>query len=144
MRSMSEADVQLLLADLALIILLARLFGAVAKRLGQPAVIGEIVAGIALGPTLLHGAVMASLFPAPLLPALGSLANLGLVLFMFLVGYELDIRLIRGRERVAASVSLTSIILPMTLGIGLGACSLTVTTCMTWPRSPSSSAQPCR
>jgi K+:H+ antiporter len=121
MKSLSETGIQLLLADLALIVLLARLFGAAAKRLGQPAVIGEIVAGIVLGPTLFHGAIMTALFPDPVQAALGSLADLGLVLFMFLVGYELDIRLIRGRERVAASVSLTSIILPMTLGIGLGA-----------------------
>jgi K+:H+ antiporter len=117
---MSEHDVQLLLADLALIILLARLFGTVAKWLGQPAVLGEIAAGIVLGPTLLHGAIAATLFPATLRPALSALANLGLVLFMFLVGYEMDIRLIRGHERAAASVSLASIILPMALGIGLG------------------------
>ena len=118
---MSERDIQLLLADLALIILLARLLGGLAKRLGQPPVIGEIAAGILLGPTLWHGAITAALFPAALRTALSSLASLGLVLFMFLVGYELDIRLVRGRERVAACVSLASIILPMTLGIGLGA-----------------------
>jgi Kef-type K+ transport system membrane component KefB len=118
---MNEHDIQLLLFDLALIILLARLFGAIAKRLGQPPVLGEITAGILLGPTLWHGTITAALFPAALRSALGSLASLGLVLFMFLVGYELDIRLVRGRERVAVSVSLVSIILPMTLGIGLGA-----------------------
>ena len=118
---MNEHDIQLLLFDLALIILLARLFGTIAKRLGQPPVLGEITAGILLGPTLFHGALTTALFPAALISALGSLANLGLVLFMFLIGYELDVRLVRGRERVAASVSLASIILPMTLGIGLGA-----------------------
>ena len=67
---MSERDIQLLLADLALIILLARLLGGLAKRLGQPPVIGEIAAGILLGPTLWHGAITAALFPAALRTAL--------------------------------------------------------------------------
>ena len=92
---MNEHDIQLLLADLALIILLARLFGAIAKRLGQPPVLGEIIVGILLGPTLWHGTITAALFPDALRTALGSLASLGLVLFMFLIGYELDIRLVQ-------------------------------------------------
>jgi Kef-type K+ transport system membrane component KefB len=117
---MTDQQVQLFLADLALIILLARLLGAAAKRIGQPPVIGEILTGILLGPTLWHGTVTATLFPAALKLPLSALANLGLVLFMFVVGYEVDLRLIRGRERVAASVSLSSIILPMALGVILG------------------------
>lgn len=52
---------------------------------------------------------------------MSALANLGVVMFMFAVGYLLDLRLIRGRERVAASVSVSSIILPLSLGVGLGA-----------------------
>jgi len=117
---MTDQQVQLLLADLALIILLARLLGAAAKRIGQPPVLGEIIAGILLGPTLWHGAITTTLFPAAVKLPLGALANLGLVLFMFVVGYEVDLRLIRGRERVAASVSLSSIIVPMALGAVLG------------------------
>jgi Kef-type K+ transport system membrane component KefB len=117
---MTDQEVQLFLADLAIIILFAQLLGTVARRLGQPPVIGEILAGILLGPTLFHGKVTAALFPATLRPSLTALANLGVVMFMFAVGYLLDLRLIRRRERVAASVSVSSIILPLSLGTWLG------------------------
>src|SRR5215468_870736 len=117
---MTDQEVQLFLADLAIIILFARLLGVAAKRIGQPPVVGEIIAGILLGPTLLDGKITATLFPLTVKPALSALANLGVVLFMFVVGYELDLRLVRGRERVAASVSVCSIVLPLSLGAGLG------------------------
>jgi Kef-type K+ transport system membrane component KefB len=117
---MTDQEVQLFLADLAIIILLARLLGMVAKRLGQPPVIGEIIAGVLLGPTLFNGKITATLFPMTLRQPLSALATLGVVMFMFAVGYLLDLRLIRGRERVAASVSVSSIILPLSLGVGLG------------------------
>ena len=117
---MTDQEVQLFLADLAIIILLARLLGMAAGRLGQPPVIGEIIAGILLGPTLFHGKITAALFPITLRLPLSAMANLGVVMFMFAVGYLLDLRLIRGRERVAASVSVSSIILPLSLGSGLG------------------------
>ena len=118
---MTDQEVQLFLADLAIIILLARLLGVAAKRLGQPPVLGEIIAGILLGPTLFQGKITATLFPITLRPSLTALANLGVVMFMFTVGYQLDLRLLRGRERVPASVSVSSVILPLTLGTGLGA-----------------------
>jgi Kef-type K+ transport system membrane component KefB len=118
---MTDQEFQLFLADLAIIILLARLLGTAAKRLGQPPVLGEIIAGILLGPTLFHGKITATLFPITLRPPLSALANLGVVIFMFAVGYELDLRLLRGRERVAASVSVSSIVLPLSLGGALGA-----------------------
>jgi Kef-type K+ transport system membrane component KefB len=111
---------QLLLIDLALILTLARLFGALAKRIGQPPVVGEILAGILLGPTLFEGWITKRLFPAELLPPLTAVADVGLVLFMFIVGYELDRTLIRGRERIAVSVSLGSIALPLSTGFVLG------------------------
>jgi Kef-type K+ transport system membrane component KefB len=117
---MTDAEVQLFLADLAIIILLARLLGALAKRLGQPPVIGEIIAGILLGPTLFAGAITKTLFPVTMTLPLNALATLGVVLFMFVIGYDLDLGLIRGRERVAASVSVCSIILPLGLGAALG------------------------
>ena len=118
---MTDQEVQLFLADLAIIILLARLLGMAAKRLGQPPVLGEIIAGILLGPTLFQGKITATLFPIALRPSLSALANLGVVMFMFAVGYQLDLHLFRGRERVAASVSVSSVILPLSLGTGLGA-----------------------
>jgi Kef-type K+ transport system membrane component KefB len=106
--------------DLAVIIVLARLMGRLAVKLGQPAVVGEIIAGIMLGPTLLGalpGDLDTHLFPPDIKPFLNVLAQLGLVLFMFLVGLEVDLTFIRGRERIAASVSIASIVLPFALGI---------------------------
>ncbi|HEX9552719.1 MAG TPA: cation:proton antiporter [Streptosporangiaceae bacterium] len=118
---MTDTDVQLLLVDLALIIALARLLGAVARRMGQPPVLGEIVAGILLGPTIWGTKITATLFPPTLIPPLTALADLGLVFFMFVVGYEVDLGLVRGRGRMAASVAIGSIVAPLALGIGLGA-----------------------
>jgi len=117
---MSLNNVQLLLADVAIIIILARLLGNVAKALGQPPVLGEILVGILLGPTFFNGAITNRLFPPTLIPPLTALADIGLVLFMFVVGYEVDLRLIRGREKVAAGVSAGSVILPLVLGAALG------------------------
>ncbi len=117
---MTDSEVQLLLFDIALIIILARLLGELARRLGQPPVLGEIVAGILLGPTLFSGWITDHLFPADIIPPLTAIANLGLVLFMFVVGYEVDLALVRGRERVAAGVAIGSIVLPLVLGSGLG------------------------
>src|SRR6516165_10165672 len=117
---MSLNDVQLLLADVAIIIILARLLGIAAKRLGQPPVLGEILVGILLGPTFFHGRITHALFPSSLYSPLTALADIGLVLFMFVVGYEVDLRLIRGRERVAAGVSTGSVVLPLVLGSALG------------------------
>jgi Kef-type K+ transport system membrane component KefB len=105
--------------DIAVIVVLARLFGQVARRFRQPAVIGEIVAGIALGPSLLGllpGHLGTRLFPDDVRPYLEVLARLGVVLFMFIVGLELDVALIRGRQRRAGTISLASIVAPFALG----------------------------
>jgi Kef-type K+ transport system membrane component KefB len=118
--SLSLSAVQLLLADVAIVIILARLLGTAARLLGQPPVLGEILAGILLGPTFFDGHLTKTLFPGTLISPLTALADFGLVLFMFVVGYELDLRLIRGRERVAASVAIGSVALPLILGTGLG------------------------
>ena len=105
--------------DLALILVLARIGGWLAKKAGQPPVVGEIIAGIALGPTLIGPGLSTALVPTDIRPPLAALANVGLVLFMFIVGYELDHTLIRGRERIAVSVSVGSILLPCVLGATL-------------------------
>ncbi|GAA4093205.1 cation:proton antiporter [Nocardioides kongjuensis] len=112
-------DFAVLLALLALIIVVARLAGAAVARIGIPPVVGEIGAGVLLGPSLLGVQLSQDLFPVDQRGFLDVLARVGLVLFMFVVGLELDLSLVRGREKVAVSVSLTSIALPFALGIGL-------------------------
>lgn len=109
---------------LALVVVLAvgRAVGAVFVRLGQPIVIGEIIAGIALGPSLLGllpGGLDQRLFPAEVLPYLSVISQLGIVLFMFVIGLELDITVVRRSGGRAAAISLTSILLPFGLGVGL-------------------------
>jgi Kef-type K+ transport system membrane component KefB len=105
-----------LLLDLTVIVVLARLLGALARRLKQPAVIGEILGGILLGPTLFHGGITAFLFPAEVRPSLTMLASIGVCVFMFLVGLEFDRDLLRGQGRIAAGVSLSAVVLPFSLG----------------------------
>jgi Kef-type K+ transport system membrane component KefB len=111
-----------LLVALVVTLLAARLAGGIARRLGQPVVIGEIVAGIALGPSVL-GLVGAGLpnrlFPTEIRPYLSVVAEVGLVLFMFLVGLEVDIASMRASGRRAATISLSSIVVPFALGIGV-------------------------
>lgn len=106
-----------LLLSLAAIVLLARLLGALSRRLGQPAVIGEVLAGVALGPTLFHGAISDALFPQTVRPLLSALAAVGIAVFMFLVGLEWDAAMIRGSGRLAVTVSLGSIVVPFGLGV---------------------------
>jgi Kef-type K+ transport system membrane component KefB/nucleotide-binding universal stress UspA family protein len=110
-----------LLIDLVVIILAARSFGWLARRCGQPAVIGEIVAGILLGPTVL-GRISPEL-PGKIFPdavPLRSIADLGLVFFMFLVGLELDPRMIAREGRRAFAISLSGLAAPLALGILIG------------------------
>ncbi|RII13467.1 High-affinity Na(+)/H(+) antiporter NhaS3 [Streptomyces sp. YIM 130001] len=108
-----------LLVGLSAIVVLARLLGLLARRLGQPAVIGEVLAGIALGPTLFNGAFSDALFPGDIQPLLSALAAVGITVFMFIVGLEWDATMIRGSGSLAATVSLSSILLPFGLGLVL-------------------------
>jgi Kef-type K+ transport system membrane component KefB len=105
--------------DLALAALLARGAGAVARKLGQPPVIGEVVMGILLGPTLLHGVVARTLFPMEVRGFLSAFANLGIILFMFVTGMEFDWGTDRSLRRTATGIGLGSIVLPFGLGIAL-------------------------
>ncbi|MFJ4653260.1 cation:proton antiporter [Nocardia sp. NPDC088792] len=116
---MSAHTVALLVLDLAVIAAVAQLLSRLARHLGQPPVIGEILGGILLGPTLFGGAVTRTLFPAAVLPSLTALANIGVGVFMFLIGVELDRNLLRGQGRVAAGVAASAIIVPFTLGVVL-------------------------
>ncbi|MER7583176.1 cation:proton antiporter [Kitasatospora sp. NPDC097691] len=113
---MTSHQLVLFFFGLAVSLGFARVCGLAAGRLGQPAVIGEIVAGILLGPTLFHGSFTRLLFPAGELPFFNALANVGVAVFMFVVGLEFDRGLLKGRGRAAASVALGSMLLPMLLG----------------------------
>jgi Kef-type K+ transport system membrane component KefB len=110
------------LLAVALIMLTAQLLGALLQRCGQPRVIGEILGGIALGPSLLGviaPAVEASLFGPAVRPQLNLLGQLGLALFMFLIGLELNPALLRGRLPLASRIAVVGIALPLLLGVGL-------------------------
>ena len=112
----------ILLAQIIMIILVARLFGWFFKKIGQPSVIGEIIAGIALGPSLLglyFPDFFHALFPANSLENLKFLSQIGLILFMFVIGMELDIKVLKNRAKEAIVISHASIVIPFALGIGL-------------------------
>jgi Kef-type K+ transport system membrane component KefB len=103
-----------------IVLIVARLFGMVAVRVGQPRVMGEVIAGIALGPSLfgvLAPNLQATIFATDILPAFGVAANLGLIFFMFLIGMEVDQKQLKGKVAPAAAISNASIALPMLLGI---------------------------
>ncbi len=109
----------LTLAGVAVVIVVARLAGALFKRIGQPPVIGEVIAGIALGPSLLGG-WSDGLFPLESRPLLKILASLGLAVFMFLVGLELDLSHLVGRGRRASTgVAVAGTAVPFAAGVFL-------------------------
>ncbi|RKG99371.1 cation/H(+) antiporter [Corallococcus sp. CA053C] len=113
-----------LLVQLIVIIGVSRLIGRGARWLGQPLVIAEVVAGIALGPSLLGWLwpdALRWLFPPDSMPFLKMLAEVGLVLFMFLIGLELDPKLLKGRGHTSVVISHSSIIVPFGLGAVAGA-----------------------
>ncbi|HNK30059.1 MAG TPA: cation:proton antiporter, partial [Ferruginibacter sp.] len=114
--------IAVLLLQIIVIILFARLFGFLFKKIGQPAVIGEIVAGIVLGPSILGAyfpAATGFLFPAASLGTLSFLSQIGLILFMFIIGMELDLKSIGKQAYDAVIISHASIIIPYTLGMAL-------------------------
>ena len=108
------------LLQILIIIALARLLGWVVGKMGQPTVVGEIIAGILLGPSLL-GWIAPDFFGFLFAPAsLGNLhliSQLGLILFMFTVGMELDLRILRTSALNVLVISQSSIIVPYFLGI---------------------------
>lgn len=110
------------LLALGVIMLVVWAVGSLVNRIGQPRVIGEIIAGILLGPSLL-GLLAPSagtyLFPTSVVTALGVLAQVGLVLFMFMIGLELDFGRLRGHGKRLASVAVASIVVPLALAVGL-------------------------
>lgn len=127
------------LADLALILLAARLVGGLFVRLNQPRVVGEIIAGILIGPTVLGGqlakggvtdldiapvdgsGLVNDVFPLQAFSFINLLGTIGLVLFMFLVGVEVQQRYLKGRERQILIVAGAVLVVPVALGFLIGA-----------------------
>lgn len=105
--------------QLAVILGTCRIVGWLGARIGQPQVVGEMVAGVLLGPSVLG--VLApeweeKLFPIESKPILFAVSQVGLAIYMFLVGVEFDFELIQKRIRSAAAVSLSGILAPFSLG----------------------------
>lgn len=119
-RANSTHPLSRLLVQLFVVIALAQLAGRVCRRIGQPAVVGEIITGIVLGPSLLGllaPELFAFVFPADSLGALRLLSEVGVCLFMFVVGMELDVRQVQRNSHVAIAVSHVSIAFPYLLGV---------------------------
>ncbi|BAT53405.1 Sodium/hydrogen exchanger [Nostoc sp. NIES-3756] len=109
----------LVLVEVLIVIGLSRLVGLAFKSIKQPLVIGEIVAGIMLGPSLfglIAPDVVATLFPPETLPFLNVLSQIGLIFFMFLIGLELNPKYLSGQLEVAILTSHVSILVPFSLG----------------------------
>lgn len=111
-----------LLLALAVIVAGVRLVGALFRRLGQPPVIGELVGGILLGPTFLGRIapdLAAGLLPPSVHPLLNVLGSLGVVLYMFLIGLELDLHVLRRLGRSTMAIAQAGVVVPFALGVGL-------------------------
>ncbi|MFF9817976.1 cation:proton antiporter [Streptomyces sp. NPDC014006] len=105
----------------ALILVAAHAAGWLARRLGQPYIVGQLTAGIALGPSLLGSAapgVHEALFPKGISPALTGFAQISLVVFLVSIGYELDLRILGDRARSAVAVAGAAFVVPMAVGAG--------------------------
>jgi Kef-type K+ transport system membrane component KefB len=109
---------------LAVVVIAGHILGRLLGRIGQPPVIGEVLSGILLGPSLLGRVAPGAesyLFPDSARPALGVVAQLGIVLYMFVVGLEFDAGSLRRRAAPFVFTSISSIVVPFLLGLGLAA-----------------------
>lgn len=121
---MQSSQIVVVLMDLALIMAAARILGWLAERVGQPAVIGEITAGILAGPTVLGPHLSDMLFPHEVRSYLTLLANVGVAVFMFVAGLELDRGVFSGSRRSIPAVSVAAYAVPFVLGCGIAATAL--------------------
>jgi len=108
------------IGDIALVIVVSSVLGAVARRCGQPVVIGQLLTGVLLGPSVLGrlpGHLTSHLFPHQVLPYLTVLAQVAVAVFMFAVGYEIDLAKLRGRGRTVPLIAASALAVPMGLGM---------------------------
>lgn len=105
----------------SIILILCRLLQWPLSKLRQPKVIAEVIGGIVLGPSIMGRipGFTKAIFPTEAMPNLALVANIGLVLFLFLVGLEVDLRFLFSNWKVALSVSALGMILPFGLGVGI-------------------------
>src|ERR1700754_3462110 len=117
-----RAPVSILLMQIVVVLAVAGLFSRLFRRIGQPPVMGEMIAGIVLGPSVLgyfFPQVMSFLFPPASMETLRLLSQIGVVLFMFIVGMELNVRHVKEKGSAAVMISHASIIVPFVLGTSL-------------------------
>jgi Kef-type K+ transport system membrane component KefB len=118
-----NATLPQLLLQIVLILTAARICGLLLRLLGQPQVIGEMAAGILLGPSLLgrfeNGQLLEALFPAASRPNLELFAHLGIILFMFLVGLEVDVSRIRQQGKAVLHTGIASMAIPFLFGLAV-------------------------
>ncbi|HLP05846.1 MAG TPA: cation:proton antiporter [Paludibacter sp.] len=117
-----EHPFAILLAQIITILIAARFFSFLCKKMAQPTVIGEIIAGIVLGPSLVgmyFPGFYETLFPVQSMGNLQAISQLGLILFMFIIGMELDLKVLRNKAHEAVVISHASVIIPFTFGMGL-------------------------
>ena len=120
MPAVSTSDVLLrVLIALAAVIVTGQLLARLLARARQPPVIGEVIAGILLGPSLLGSEVSSWILPPAVAPALGVIAQIGVVLYMFLVGLELHLGVVRERAREIVTIAYTGMVVPFLLGVWL-------------------------
>lgn len=105
------------LIDIVLIVGLARIVGSLMKYIGQPAVVGEIIAGIILGPTVIGASLAQDVFPVEARPSLAAISTVALIFFMFLVGLDLDLELLKGRYLQAGVVTVAAVAAPFIGGV---------------------------
>jgi Kef-type K+ transport system membrane component KefB len=117
-----RSPLSVLLVQIVVILAAAGFVSRVFRRIGQPPVMGEMLAGIILGPSVLgffFPGAMAFIFPSSSLETLRLLSQIGVVLFMFVVGMELNVRHVKERGSAAVMISHASIVVPFVLGAGL-------------------------
>lgn len=117
-----EQPLSLLLMQIVVIVFSSKLLASLVRRIGQPMVVGEVIAGILLGPSVLgyfFPEIGQFIFRPVSLPNLNFLSQLGLILFMFIIGLDLDIQLLKHKAHTAVVVSHASIIIPFAMGVSL-------------------------